>query len=62
VPVTVSSLRLVVYGVNPFGDKCRNLHQNTSKKHDNSSQLLNAIEQLKPQQKPNEVRDNEIMV
>jgi hypothetical protein len=29
------------------------------KKHHNRSQLLNAIEQLKPQQKPEEVRDDE---
>jgi hypothetical protein len=29
------------------------------KKHGNRSQLLNAVEQLKPQEKPKEVRDNE---
>jgi len=29
------------------------------KKHDSRSQLLNAVEQLKPQQKPKEARDNE---
>ena len=55
----VSSFHLVC-GVNPFGGKCRNLHHNTYKKNDNSSQLLNAIEQLKPQQKPKEVCDYEL--